>query len=329
MKTSMKAAFIKQIGSPDTIVFGDLPVPSVSDNEVLVKVTSSAVDWVDTHIRSGEIKVNLNFPFILGRDMCGTVEKVGSQVKEFKVGDRVWANSQGMNGRQGTYAEYVSVNQDFLHHLPKGVDEKKAVAVLYSGLTACYGLIAKAKLRIGETILVIGGAGNVGSALIQLAKARDCRVIATASSKEKADWCFSLGADHVIDHTKGDVEKEVLKIVPEGVNVHWDTTREPDFEKAVSVTAYDGRIIVMAGATAKPVLPVGPFYRKNMSLVGFTIDNISPEEMKNYADIVNKCLTNDRLKGKIAGTMPLSKVAEAHKLQEADKHIWGKIVLTV
>lgn len=330
MPNVMKAAFIKKTGAPDAIIFGDLPIPELSQNSVLVKVHVTAVDWIDTYIRSGQHKIPLHFPYILGRDLCGVVEKVGSDVTGFKPGDPVWSITQGVNGNQGGYSEYALVEQQYLYHLPKGVDEKEAAAVLQGGMTACHGLISRAKLHLGETIFVRGGAGSVGSAIIQLTKARNCRVIVSVGSKEKAEWCKALGADVVINYNEEkDVENAVLKAAPGGVNVYWDTSREPDLERAVSVVAPRGRIILMAGAHARPVLPVGDFYHKDLSLLGFSLNNASIQELRGYAEIINKCLEAGKLKGKIAASMPLAKVSEAHTKLETDSKLWGKIVLTV
>lgn len=329
MGTSMKAAFIEQTGSPDKIKFGELPKPKISDNDVLVKVTYTTVDWIDTYIRSGRFKMKMNFPYILGHDFCGVVDSVGKNVKKFKSGDHVWSSNQGVDGRQGSCAEYVSINQEFLYQLPKGVNEKDAIAAVQAGLTACHGLIAKAKLMANETIFINGGSGNVGSALIQLSKAIGSKVIATAGSQEKMDWCRSLGADLAINYKMDDIEKEVLKFAPEGVNVYWDTTQEPNFEKSVPIAAKDGRLIVMSGSAARPIFPVGPFYNKDLTLLGFSIHHAPPEALKDYSEIINRCFQEGKLKIKIAETMPLSETSKAHQKQETDEKLWGKIVLTV
>ena len=172
----MKAAYIEQVGPPEFIRFGELRVPKVGPTDVRVKVHAVAVDPIDTYIRSGKFPIPLPFPFVIGRDMSGQVEEVGTAVTRFRAGDRVWCNNQGYDGRQGTFAEYVVASESLLYPLPAGVDEKEAVAFVHSGLTACVGL-QRAQPVAGETIFVNGGSGGVGSAIIQLAKSRGLRVL--------------------------------------------------------------------------------------------------------------------------------------------------------
>src|ERR671939_1936081 len=132
----MKAAYIDQLGPPENIRYGELPLPVVRERDVLVKVAAMTVDPIDTYIRSGAYKTPLPRPFIVGRDLTGVVAEIGPAVTRFTPGDRVWANNQGYDGRQGTFAEYVSVDERLLYPLPLGVDLHEAVAVLHSALTA-------------------------------------------------------------------------------------------------------------------------------------------------------------------------------------------------
>lgn len=329
MADKMKAAYINEVGPWSNIQYGDFPRPQIKENQVLVKVSQVVVDHLDTYIRSGQYRFNLPFPLILGRDMWGTVEKVGSQVKDFKVGDQVWCNNQGIHGRQGTFAEYVAIDDNLLYHLPKGVQGIEAVAVCHSALTAYIGLVQKAEIKANETIFINGGSGSVGSAIIQMAHAMKARIITTAGNQEKMKWCKEMGAERVINYKTDDVEKAILDFAPQGVDVYWDTTREPNFEKATPLLAFQGRIILMAGANARPVFPVGPFYNKNASLFGFSIINASIEEMQEGAKAINRLLMEKKLRGKIFKTMDLKEAAESHHMQETEKDLWGKIALQV
>ncbi|GHO49408.1 alcohol dehydrogenase catalytic domain-containing protein [Ktedonospora formicarum] len=167
----MKAAYIQQTGDISNIRYGDLPTPPIGPCDVLVKVAAVTVNNVDTDIRSGVIQTALPTPFIIGRDMTGIVEKVGKDVSLFHPGERVWANNQGYNGRQGTFAEYVSIAENMLYHLPPTVDLYEAVTVLHSGLIAIIGLFDKAHLRDNECIFINGGDDAIGTAVVQLARA--------------------------------------------------------------------------------------------------------------------------------------------------------------
>jgi NADPH:quinone reductase len=172
----MKAAFIEEIGSPDVIKVGDLPDPKLAVDHVLVKVDAVSVNPIDTYIRKGSYNAGIIFPFIIGRDMVGTVAQTKPDTEQFSVGDRVWCNNQGYSGRQGTFAEFISVHKDLLYRLPPEVDALNAVASVHSALTAVVGLRGRAGLRRGETLFINGGSGNVGTSAIQLARSIGARV---------------------------------------------------------------------------------------------------------------------------------------------------------
>lgn len=328
----MKAAFIKQAGPPENIQFGELPDPKPGDSQVLVRVKAVAVNPVDTYIRSGMIKMDLPIPFIVGCDLAGVVEDVGSKVARFKVGDRVWGSNQGLLGRQGTFAERVAVDEQWLYPMPKGVSDEDAAAVALVGITAHLGLVRAAKLKSGESVFVNGGSGGVGSTVIQMAKAIGARVIASAGSDEKTDACRKLGADDAINYKTQNVGDALKKAAPGGVNLWWETTREPNFEVAVSALAFRGRMVLMAGRDAKPPFPVGPFYTRDASLHGFVMFMAPPDEQRAAANDINRWLTEGKLKPKIDRAFPLSEAAAAHRLQEENTiakkgTLSGKIVL--
>ena len=166
----MKAAYIEATGPPENIRYGDLPAPVAAASQVLVQVSAVAVNPIDTYIRQGTYHVELPRPFVVGRDMTGVVSQIGAGVTQFKPGDRVWCNNQGYSGRQGTFAELLAIDEQLLYRLPDGVDPIEAVAVVHSGLTAVIGLFARPSFA-RETLFVNGGDGNVGTAVLQLAKA--------------------------------------------------------------------------------------------------------------------------------------------------------------
>jgi len=326
----MKAAFIKKTGTPDVIEWGDLPIPDIKDDEVLVKVSAVTVNPIDTYIRSGKYKQNppLPQPYIIGRDLVGTVSRVGANVKDFKPGERVWTISLGAGGKQGSFAEYAVVSRDFLYHAPKDVADVDLAAVLLTGATASLGLIRDAMLKSTDTIFINGGGGSVASALIQLSKGRGSRVIVSTSGKEKAEWCKSIGADIIYDYKKDNIQELIKQDAPDGVNVFWDTSRTPNFDFAVSLLANKGRLILIAGAGVEPPFPVGPFYHKECTMKGCNTLRANKVELRQCADVINLCLEKNQLKSKIAKVLPLSDTATAHALMESSE-VWGKIVLTV
>jgi NADPH2:quinone reductase len=329
----MKAAYIDQPGPPENIVIGDLPTPTPTGSQVLVRVASAALNPVDTYIRAGTIKMDIPLPFIVGCDLAGVVERAGPDAKRFKPGSRVWGSNQGLLGRQGTFAEYACVEEHWLYPTPDGVRDETAAACALVGITAHLGLVRDAKLKAGETLFVNGGTGGVGSMVVQMSKAIGARVITTAGSDEKVAECREIGADAAINYKTEDVAARVKELAPEGVNVWWETLREPNFDVAVPLLAARGRMILMAGRDARPAFPVGPFYVKGCQLLGFAMFNATPAEQRAAAENINRWLVEGKIKPRIDRIMRLDETAAAHRLQEENTigkagTLAGKIVIT-
>ncbi len=328
----MKAAYIQRVGPPESIVYADLPTPHPKADQALVKMAAVDVNPIDTYIRSGAVAMPLPMPFVVGCDLAGVVESVGPGVTRFKPGDRVWCSNQGLLGRQGTFAEYSAINEQWLYPLPTGVRNEDAAAVALVGITAHLGLVRDAQLRTGETLFVNGGSGGVGSMVVQMAKAIGARVITTAGSDAKAQRCRELGADEALNYKTDDIAARVKQFSPGGIDVYWETLREPNFEQAIGWLAPRGRMILMAGREARPLFPVGPFYVKGCSLLGFAMFNATADEQRTAADDINRLLVSGQLQANIDRVMPLSEAAAAHRLQEentihASGALSGKIVL--
>jgi NADPH:quinone reductase len=328
----MKAAYINQTGSADNIQYGDLPTPEPAGSQVLVRVKAVAVNPIDTYLRAGAVKMELPMPFIVGCDLAGVVERAGPGAKRYPPGTRVWGSNQGLLGRQGTFAEFAAVDERWLYPTPDNVGDEQAAAAALVGITAQLGLVRYAHLAAGETLFVNGGTGGVGSTVVQMAKAIGARVITTAGSAEKVALARQLGADVAVNYKTDDVDAAIRQAAAGGIDVWWETLREPDFERTVPLLAPRGRMILMAGREARPVFPVGPFYTKDCSLHGFAMFNATSEEQQAAAADINRWLTGGRLKPRIDRVLPLSRAAEAHKLQEDNTlhkagTLSGKIVL--
>jgi NADPH2:quinone reductase len=331
----MKAAYIEKTGAPNMIQYGELPQPEPGTGEVLVRVAAAAVNPIDLYIRAGMVSMPLPKPFIVGCDLAGAVEGVGPAASRFKVGDRVWGSNQGLLGRQGTFAEYTAVAEDWLYPTPDGVDDKTAAAAALTGITAHLGLFRDAQLKSGEIAFVNGGTGGVGSMVVQMAKAAGAKVITTVGSADKAKICQQWGVDCVLNYKSDDIPVRVREFTRgQGVNVWYETQREPDFVRIVDLMAQRGRIVIIAGRQAQPVFPVGPFYVKGLSLHGFAMFNASAAEQRRCAEDINRWLKSGQLKPPLGRVFPLSQAAAAHQLLEENTlgkagNLHGKVVVTM
>ncbi len=329
----MNAAYINKPGPCNEIVVGEIPTPQPMQDEYLIRIKAISLNPIDMYIRAGTINMALPKQFISGCDFAGVVEKVGENCSRFKEGDRVWGSNQGLLGRQGTSAEFAAIKEDWLYPSPEGVDDQQLAATSLVGITAHLGLFRNVNLKAGETIFVNGGTGGVGSMVVQMAKAIGAKVITTVGSSAKEDLCRSWGADKVINYKTDDIPKEVKDYTSnQGVHVWFETQREPDFFKIVDLMAARGRIIIMAGRTAQPLFPVGPFYVKGLTLTGFAMFNATPDEQRRCANDINAWLASGKLRSHIGAAFPLSKAAEAHKLLEENTlkgtgTLSGKIIL--
>jgi len=324
----MRAAYIEQLGPAEDIRYGELPPPQPGPDDVLVDVEVSTVNHVDTFVRSGAWRTPMEFPFVIGRDLVGTVAAAGSAVDGFAVGDRVWCNSLGHDGRQGAAAEQVVVPAERLYHLPRRVAPADAVAVAHSAATAYLALFTHGRTRPGETVVVLGAAGCVGSAALVMAAEAGAWVIAVASAKD-AQRCWDLGAAEVIDYRDPDLPQRIRERSPRGVDVYIDTSAGNDLVAAVDLLAKRGRIVLLAGMRTRPVLPVGPLYLKDCSILGFAISQATVGELAEAATCVNRLLANGRLRPQRIKTMPLHAAGEAHRQTESGETGGTRIVLDV
>lgn len=330
----MHAAFITQPGPPAALQYGELPTPQPGRSQLLVRIAASSINPIDTYIRAGNVKMAQAFPYIPGCDFAGTVEAVGEGVTRFKSGDRVWGSNQSLFGRQGTLAELIAVDEDWAYSVPQSQSDDEAAAGALVGITAHLGLFLHAGLQSGEVVFVNGGTGGVGSAVVQFAKAAGAKVVATAGSAEKCRHCEQLGADLALDYHSDTLDDDIRRFAESngGIDVWWETQREPTFDRTIALMKKRGRIVLMAGRDARPEFPVGPFYVNDLRLVGFAMFNASPEEQRRAADDMNRWSAAGQWKPQIGRTFPLSEAAAAHQLQEENTlgkqgSLSGKIVV--
>jgi NADPH:quinone reductase-like Zn-dependent oxidoreductase len=321
----MRAAYLRATGGPDVIEVGSLPVPALGPADVLVRFAASEVNHVDAFVRSGAYPTPLPLPFVIGRDLVGVAAGRGAGVRRFEIGDRVWCNSLGHGGRQGSFAEYSAVDVDRLYPLPDGVDPVDAAAVLHGAGTAWLGLVREARVRPGEIVLIGGGAGAVGGAALQLGAAMGARVLATCSARDAA-WCRNHGADVVIDYRADDLAERVRRAAPNGIDVWWDTSGHNDLAGWVTLLRQGGRVVMSAGLGATAALPVGALYTNGASVRGFVISNASAGDLADAAVTINHLLSTGRLAGRIGAMFQLGQAAQAHAAMESGE-VRGRIVV--
>jgi NADPH:quinone reductase-like Zn-dependent oxidoreductase len=322
----MRAAYITRLGPPEVIQVGELPVPVPGPTDVLVRVEVVVVDPVDTLVRSGAYPTPTPFPFVVGRDLVGTVAEAGAGAAGFAAGDRVWCNSLGHGGRQGSFAEYAVVPAERLYHLPAGVDPVAAVAALHPGATAYLALFRHGGLGPTETLYVAGAAGNVGTALTSLARAGGARVLAGARP-EDAGWCRAAGAAEVVDYRDPDLAGRLAALAPGGIDLYVDTSGHLDLPAAIDLLADRGRIVLVAGGGQRLTLPVGPLYTHDRSILGFVISLASTAELAEAAAVLNDRLAAGDLPARVRAVWPLERAAEAHQGVERGER--GRTVLRV
>jgi NADPH2:quinone reductase len=330
----MRAAYIEQTGPPEVIKVGDLPRPVPGNGQVLVRVRTAALNPVDLYIRSGLVAMPLSFPYIIACDVAGTVEEVGPNCKRFQIGDRVWGSNQGLLGRQGVAAEYAAIDEAWLYPTPTLLQDNEAAAMALTGITAHLGLFQFGKLQRGEIAYIPGGSGGVGSMAIQMAKATGAEVLTAAGSPERVELCRRLGADLVLNYKTDDIPARLRDFAPEGVDVWYETQREPNLEVSIPLLRKRGRMILMAGRTAKPALPLGAFYPRNCAIFGFAMFNATPEEQAQCAADINRWIDEGVLKPIVGRAFPLASAAAAERFLEDNSlrgagALSGKVVITI
>ncbi|MBR2119153.1 MAG: NADP-dependent oxidoreductase [Afipia sp.] len=252
----MKAFILDQYKKKGALRFGDMPEPVLREDDVLVEIHAASLNPLDSKIRDGEFKPLLPYrtPVILGHDVAGTVVRVGSNVRHFKPGDEIYARPR--DGRIGTFAEFIAVNEADVALKPKNLSMEEAASIPLVGLTAWQVLVERAGLKKGQKVLVHAGSGGVGTIAIQLAKHLGATV-ATTTSTANVDLVRSLGADVVIDYKKQDFEK-----VLSGYDVVLNSLDGDTLQKSLNVLKPGGKLISISG-------PPDPHFAKELGLNWF------------------------------------------------------------
>jgi len=322
----MKAIVCKNWGPPDSLELQDLPDLVPGPGEVAVDVRAAGVNFPDVLTVQGKYQVKPSLPFTPGNEFAGVVRALGEGVKGFAVGDRVIGFTQ-----TGAFAQQAIAPAAVLMPMPPGMDFEIAAAITLTYGTSHHAVVDRGQLKAGETMLVLGAAGGVGLAAIEIGKALGARVIAAASNAEKLEVCRRHGADVLIDYTKEDL-REALKAATggKGPDVIYDPVGGPYSEPALRSIAYRGRHLVIGFAAGDiPKLPWNLMLLKSASVVGvFWGDFARREPQKNLAAMREMLgwMAEGKLKPLVSKRYALGETAQALN-DMAERKVTGKVVI--
>jgi NADPH:quinone reductase-like Zn-dependent oxidoreductase len=311
----MKAIAIEKYGSIEEMRFQELPIPNLGAADVLIEVHAAAVNPVDIAIRNGWLqeRISYRFPLVLGWDVAGIVKAVGDQVCHFKIGDEVY--SSPALSRNGSYAEFISVDERFVAKKPINSSFLEAASVPLVGITAYRGLVELAKVQQGQKVLILGGAGGVGTFAVQLAKSLGAYVVTTTSTKNM-EFVKSLGADEVLDYTVTELDGYDGEM-----DIIFDTVGRKSFERSLGLVKEGGKMISIASFFTEE----DKIFAKERD---FSLEFFFSEPSGEILSIISNLIEGGTVKPVIGTIFALEDAPKAHELSET-KHARGKIVLQV
>ena len=313
----MRAIGISDFGGRDKLQLLDLPVPRPGYGEILVRVRAAGVNPVDYKIREGLLKTRLPhlFPVVLGLDAAGTVEACGPSAKWFAKGAEIYAYCRKPIIHLGTYAEYVTIPENYASPKPPSLSFEEAATLPLAALTAWQCLFDSAQLQPGQTVLIHAAAGGVGGFAAQLARERGARVIGTAGARN-LDYVRGLGAHEAIDYAAGDFREAVRQLCPEGVDVAFDTVGGDVQARSADVVRPGGTLVSILALQDERALAARGIQVKYV----FVVPNSS------QLTELTRRVEAGRLRTTMAAVLPLDQAAKAHELIET-RHVRGKIAL--
>ena len=313
---TMQAAAIDRYGPPSVLKLRELDTPEPGPNQVLIAVHTAAVGSWDAEMREGSWRPpgRPRFPRVLGLDGSGVVVAKGKRVRRFALGDEVWAYDYE---QAGFYAQYVAVDGSNVGRKPKRMSLRDAGAAAVTGLTALQGVVDTAKIRRGETVLVFGATGAVGTLALQFAARRGAHVIATATGRKATEIVRKLGARKAIDARAREAVDALRQAAPDGVDVVLAFAGGRQLERLLDAVPRGARVVFPNGVEPEPEKRPGVRVRGYDASTG-------PDE---FAQL-SRAAQAARLRVPIAGQYPLSQAAAAHR-RVAKAHVFGRVVLSV
>jgi NADPH2:quinone reductase len=324
----MRAVLCKAYGPPESLVLEEVPPLVPAAGEVVIAVKAASVNFPDVLIIQNKYQVKPPLPFSPGSEVAGIVTAVGDDVTHVTNGDRVMA----IIG-YGAFAEEVKVESRRVLPLPPGMDFTSAAAFGLTYATSEHALVDRGALAPGETLLVLGAAGGVGIAAIEIGKALGARVIACASTAEKLAVCRAHGADETINYATEDLRERIKALTGgAGPDVIYDPVGGPYTEPALRSIAWRGRLLVVGFAAGEiPKIPLNLTLLKGCAIVGVFWGEFTRREPQRFAESMQRLgrwYAEGRLKPHISATFPLERAAEA-LTRLANREVTGKVVLTV
>ncbi len=322
----MKAIVCKNWGLPDTLVVDELPDPQAGAGQVVIKIEAAGVNFPDVLIIQNKYQFKPELPFTPGSELAGTILTVGDGVTHLKVGDKVIAFAG-----QGAFAQQIAVPVAAVMPMPPGMDFDTAAAITLTYGTSHHAVVDRAQLKAGETMLVLGAAGGVGLAAIEIGKALGARVIAAASSDEKLEVCKLHGADATINYSTEDLREAIKSATGgKGPDVIYDPVGGIYAEPAFRSIAWRGRYLVVGFANGEiPKLPLNLTLLKGASLVGVFWGEFAKREPKANLGAMRELmgwLAAGKIKPRISGRYKLIDTPRALEDMAARK-VTGKIVI--
>jgi NADPH:quinone reductase len=305
----MKAICVHEFGGPEVMQLEEAPMPQPGPGELLVQMYAAGVNPVETYIRAGTYARLPELPYTPGNDGAGVVEQVGSNVTEFKPGDRVYT----AGSVSGTYTEFALCRKEQVHRLPANVSFAQGAAMGTPYATAYRGLLQRADAKPGETVLVHGASGGVGTAALQLARAHGLRVFGTAGSDKGLKLVREQGAHEVFDHRASDHFEQILKATGDhGVDVIVEMLANVNLGNDLTILAKRGRVVIIGSRGRVEINPRDTMQR-DADVRGMILPNTPPAQMATiHADLVAG-LENGTLRPVIGKEFPLAEAAEAHR----------------
>jgi NADPH2:quinone reductase len=318
----MKAIRVTAFGGPEVLRLEEVPTPKPGPGEVLVRIHAVGVNPVETYVRAGTYARLPELPYTPGNDGAGVVEQVGADVSEFKAGDRVYT----AGSLTGTYAEFALCRKEQVHPLPANVSFAQGAAIGTPYATAYRGLLQRAVAKPGETVLVHGASGAVGTAAVQLARADALRVLGTAGSDQGLKLARQQGAHEVFDHRAPDHFEEVMKATGgRGVDIIVEMLANVNLGKDLKILAKGGRVVIVGSRGPVEINPRDTMQR-DADIRGMILPNTPPVEMASIHAGLVAGLENGTLRPVIGKEFALAEAAEAHRAVMKPGAL-GKIVL--